>query len=51
MSQPSISGLKLALHDHNFCVDNGVDDPNSTPDSIFKKFKNKSNAALWANTR
>ncbi|ORP18303.1 histidinol phosphatase [Vibrio paracholerae] len=39
MSQPSISGLKLALHDHNFCVDNGVDDPNSTPDLFLKSLK------------
>jgi energy-coupling factor transporter ATP-binding protein EcfA2 len=39
MSQPSISGLKLALHDHNFCVDNGVEDPNSTPDLFLKSLK------------
>lgn len=31
MSQPSIDGLKLALHDHIFCVDNGEDNPNSLP--------------------
>ncbi|MEH6396537.1 TrlF family AAA-like ATPase [Pseudoalteromonas sp.] len=36
MSQPSINGLKLALHDHDFCVENGVDDPNSTPDIFLK---------------
>ncbi len=31
MSKPSISGLKLALHDHVFCVDNSEDNPNSLP--------------------
>ncbi|SGZ08879.1 TrlF family AAA-like ATPase [Moritella viscosa] len=36
MSQPSIDGLKLALHDHDFCVDNSIDDPNSTPDVFLK---------------
>ncbi|MEZ9236645.1 MULTISPECIES: TrlF family AAA-like ATPase [Shewanella] len=36
MSQPSIDGLKLALHDHGFCVDNSVEDPNSTPDMFLK---------------
>ncbi|WP_295512331.1 TrlF family AAA-like ATPase [uncultured Pseudoalteromonas sp.] len=36
MSQPSIGGLRLALHDHNFCVENGIDDPNSTPDLFLK---------------
>jgi predicted metal-dependent phosphoesterase TrpH/energy-coupling factor transporter ATP-binding protein EcfA2 len=36
MSQPSINGLKLALHDHDFCVENSVDDPNSTPDLFLK---------------
>lgn len=36
MSQPSIDGLKLALHDHDFCVDNGIDNPNSTPDVFLK---------------
>ncbi|EGR0501868.1 histidinol phosphatase [Vibrio cholerae] len=36
MSQPSIDGLKLALHDHSFCVDNGLDDPNSIPDVFLK---------------
>lgn len=39
MSKPSISGLKLALHDHNFCVDNGIEDPNSTPDLFLKSLK------------
>ncbi|MFB2650575.1 TrlF family AAA-like ATPase [Shewanella mangrovisoli] len=37
MSQPSIDGLKLALHDHGFCVDNCVDNPNATPDLFLKK--------------
>ncbi|MDW2113174.1 histidinol phosphatase [Vibrio sp. 1731] len=37
MSQPSIDGLKLALHDHGFCVDNSVDNPNATPDLFLKK--------------
>ncbi|EOD77257.1 PHP domain protein [Grimontia indica] len=36
MSNPSIDGLKLALHDHDFCVDNSTDDPNSTPDIFLK---------------
>lgn len=36
MSQPSIGGLKLALHDHEFCVENCIDDPNSTPDLFLK---------------
>jgi energy-coupling factor transporter ATP-binding protein EcfA2 len=36
MSQPSIDGLKLALHDHDFCVDNSIEDPNSTPDIYLK---------------
>ncbi|MEW4532996.1 TrlF family AAA-like ATPase [Vibrio paracholerae] len=36
MSKPSIDGLKLALHDHDFCVDNCTDDPNSTPDIFLK---------------
>jgi energy-coupling factor transporter ATP-binding protein EcfA2 len=36
MSRPSIDGLKLALHDHDFCVDNSTDDPNSTPDVFLK---------------
>lgn len=36
MSQPSIGGLRLALHDHDFCVENGIDDPNSTPDLFLK---------------
>lgn len=31
MSKPSIEGLKLALHDHIFCVDHGEEDPNSLP--------------------
>lgn len=31
MSKPSIEGLRLALHDHAFCVDNSDDDPNSVP--------------------
>lgn len=37
MSKPSIDGLKLALHDHHFCVDNCIDDPNTTPDLFLKK--------------
>ncbi|BDQ68159.1 TrlF family AAA-like ATPase [Shewanella xiamenensis] len=37
MSQPSIDGLKLALHDHCFCVDNSVDNPNTTPDLFLKR--------------
>lgn len=37
MSQPSIDGLKLALHDHDFCVENSVDNPNATPDLFLKK--------------
>lgn len=37
MSRPSIDGLKLALHDHIFCVDNSIDDPNSTPDVFLKR--------------
>jgi len=36
MSQPSIGGLKLAIHDHDFCVDNSIEDPNSTPDVFLK---------------
>lgn len=32
MSKPSIAGLKLALHDHSFCVDNSEEDPNTVPD-------------------
>lgn len=32
MSKPSIEGLKLALHDHVFCVDNGEENPNNLPD-------------------
>lgn len=36
MSQPSIDGLKLALHDNDFCVDNSVDNPNATPDLFLK---------------
>lgn len=36
MSQPSIGGLRLALHDHDFCVENGSEDPNSTPDLFLK---------------
>ena len=37
MSQPSIDGLKLALHDNDFCVDNCVDNPNAVPDLFLKK--------------
>ncbi|GAD78626.1 TrlF family AAA-like ATPase [Vibrio ezurae] len=36
MSQLSIDGLKLALHDNDFCVDNSVDNPNATPDLFLK---------------
>ncbi|MEZ8773591.1 TrlF family AAA-like ATPase [Vibrio atlanticus] len=36
MSQLSIDGLKLALHDSDFCVDNGADNPNATPDLFLK---------------
>lgn len=36
MSQPSIGGLRLALHDHDFCVENCIDDPSSTPDLFLK---------------
>jgi energy-coupling factor transporter ATP-binding protein EcfA2 len=39
MSQPSINGLKLALHDHVFCVDNSVEDPNTTPNFFLKSLK------------
>lgn len=31
MGKPSIEGLKLALHDHAFCVDHSSDNPNSSP--------------------
>ncbi|OUS23568.1 histidinol phosphatase [Thalassotalea sp. 42_200_T64] len=31
MSKPSIAGLKLALHDHSFCLDNSEEDPNTVP--------------------
>lgn len=37
MSAPSIAGLKLALHDDSFCVDNGEDDPNTVPDLFLSK--------------
>ncbi len=39
MSQPSIHGLRLALHDHSFCVENCSDDPNSIPDLYLKSLK------------
>tara|TARA_R110001592_G_scaffold280193_2_gene547562 strand:- start:489 stop:3209 length:2721 start_codon:yes stop_codon:yes gene_type:complete len=31
MSKPTIDGLKLAIHDHTFCVDNSEENPNSIP--------------------
>ena len=31
MGKPSIDGLKLALHDHFFCVANNDEDPNNIP--------------------
>ena len=37
MSRPSIEGLRLALHDHTFCIENQVDNPNSLPDIYLKK--------------
>ncbi|WP_405282014.1 TrlF family AAA-like ATPase [Cobetia sp. Ld8] len=36
MSTPSIEGLSLALYDHNLCVINESEDPNSTPDIYIK---------------
>lgn len=39
MSQPSIDELKLALHDHDFCVINRIDNPNTTPDLFLKSLK------------
>lgn len=32
MSTPSIEGLRLALMDHEFCIDNGTENPNREPD-------------------
>jgi ABC-type enterochelin transport system ATPase subunit len=32
MSKPSIEGLRLALMDHEFCIDNRTDNPNREPD-------------------
>ncbi len=32
MSRPSLSGLKLALYDHEFCVKNQEEDPNKYPE-------------------
>ncbi len=32
MSKPSIEGLRLALMDHEFCIDNGTENPNREPD-------------------
>lgn len=32
MSKPSIEGLRLALMDHEFCIDNGMANPNREPD-------------------
>ena len=39
MSTPSIEGLKLALHDHSFCIENETDDPNSTPELYLSNLK------------
>jgi ABC-type lipoprotein export system ATPase subunit len=32
MSKPSIEGLRLALMDHEFCIDNNAENPNREPD-------------------
>ena len=32
MSKPSIEGLRLALMDHEFCIDNRTENPNREPD-------------------
>ncbi len=32
MSKPSIEGLRLALMDHEFCIDNRTENPNHEPD-------------------
>lgn len=39
MGKPSIQGLKLALHDHGFCVDNNINNPNTTPNLFLKTLK------------
>jgi predicted ATPase len=37
MGRPSVSGLKLALHDHVYCIDNDNDDPNVTPNLFIEE--------------
>jgi ABC-type lipoprotein export system ATPase subunit/predicted metal-dependent phosphoesterase TrpH len=37
MSRPSIEGLRLALLDHEFCVKNQAENPNSQPDIFLSK--------------
>lgn len=39
MGVPSISGLGLALHDSDFCVINGVDNPNVTPNLFIESLE------------
>lgn len=37
MGRPSVSGLRLALQDHLYCIDNGSDNPNVVPNLFLEE--------------